>query len=109
MNDIKFKVWVKTSKKMKQWDEIKDDLKASELVSDKCFTFLQYTGVKSFDGKEIYQGDIVTPINQKKKYTVSWGMNGWVFFDGWEITAFITGDLEVIGNVFENPNLWNGQ
>jgi hypothetical protein len=65
---------------------------------------LQYTGLKDKHGKEIYEGDILkyrngrfsNPIEFPKDYTL--------------LSARIEGGnpvmaVEVIGNIYENPNL----
>lgn len=84
-----------------------------EFIKDNDFVFQQYTGIKDKNNKEIYEGDIL-----KCK-----GYDGWFDEKGFyynkivnfeiqpsgesEIAGFIyiSNDREIIGNIFENPEL----
>lgn len=59
MREIKFRAWDKEQAKMKKdfrFDEFND---VNGYFADNDFVFMQYTGLKDKDGKEIYEGDIV--------------------------------------------------
>lgn len=72
---------------------------------------MQYTGIKDKNGKEIYEGDIVQWIDSDGKIR-----KDNVFFENgafricnsnFEIWEY--GELEAIGNIYENPELLEGK
>jgi len=74
---------------------------------DGFFKLMQYTGLKDKNGKEIYEGDIVKGTGGEFNEEV-WeaGWNEDRDFIGWSITPQNCEDgLEIIGNIYENPEL----
>lgn len=83
---------------------------------------MQYTGLKDKNGKEIYEGDIIAEwedgLEKVERYQVKWhGEDGYPAFDiepnHFEETNALSFyaqngegyELEVIGNIYENPEL----
>ena len=111
MREIKFRVW--------DYDKMRYDvtgLKCNNgLVEgfylDDIYAFghiMQYTGINDKNGKEIYEGDILEYNNIK--YQVKWS-NNFMFIltankiGGGMLCEYSMENMEIIGNIFENPEL----
>jgi len=125
MREIKFRVWDLESKKMITPgvdSVIIITINGIFIDSDK-YSVMQYTGLKDKDGKEIYEGDILTG-----NYRVGFGYYedvGDDYYDGigfyttpveekynWQQESITLTDVkqsEVIGNIYENPELLGGK
>ena len=135
MREIKFRAWHKTAKEMFIEDGIKcrfgECLKF--LWEKQPVEVMQYTGLKDKNGKEIYEGDILCiktkdwssekdksvwnkeivwikcqdltytkayfDLEAKRKWDNDCSWEDWD--DSWEINE----NIEVIGNIYENPEL----
>ena len=118
MREIKFRVW---DEKYNQWDTSPLTIHPAESVVKQGRVIQQSTDLKDKNGKEIYEGDIL-----KFKSFDSWNdkvgfyYNSQVFyctplarfrhsfknFDNICGTDFdLKDEMEVIGNIFENPEL----
>lgn len=86
-------------------------------VTPEDYIPMQFTGLKDKHGKEIYEGDILNYPREEQVISVRWSSDGyWAFYehrgfdDGvgrgdWRLTTGISLNSEVIGNIYENPEL----
>lgn len=133
MREIKFRAWDKIGKRMGevnyikysnvQYNQVSARFKQNEKTFDEWFNYgdkdgcdniilMQYTGLKDRQGVEIYEGDVLD-------YDNGIGIKGIVkwYEDGFAIGILGAGDasnkslyqstedIEVIGNIHENPEL----
>jgi len=82
-------------------------------VSCDADAIMQYTGLKDRNDKKIYEGDIIKCHDQWSKdkvYFVEYGLAGFYPFadedDG--VPYPVPEECEIIGNMFENPELYFG-
>lgn len=97
MRQIKFRAWDKLRLEMYEigtldcpW--IYDDIK-----------IMQFTGLYDLHGKEIYEGDIVRYELQEgvmRQGVIEYSKNGF-----WLRNGYCPYNSEVIGNIYENPEL----
>ena len=115
MREIKFKAWDKLNKDMFNVESINFQERRvyKNTVSYRKFEdidLMQYTGLKDKNGKEIYEGDIVTLHNGKYKVIFNTEEARFVLRDDeFEMNIPFTNNnnerMEVLGNVYENPEL----
>lgn len=134
MKEIKFRAYNKDWKMMAQPEDIlkiyfdgvtnsacdikfnittTDGVRHDEIWEDsKDVILMQFTGLLDKNGKEIYEGDIVNwteidPMspNPNKVTEVKWENWGFNFRMNWEDGQVSPISYEVIGNIYENPEL----
>ena len=127
MREIKFRAWDHEDKKMWKviafsesiWGESeepniticdfgKDPTNyETEIRNSTNYELMQYTGLKDKNGEEIFEGDIVqfkSIRNITERYEVEYTNYGeWAI--GIQRLSTRFGNCEVIGNIYENPDL----
>lgn len=126
MREIKFRAWNKNTKRMLngvsslEWDYIGSimiGVKESQVLRKKfnpigAIELMQYTGLKDKNGKEIYEGDILRGLTVGN-FWVQWKDKSACFGIG-DLSENIPlkyyledilNEVEVIGNIYENPEL----
>lgn len=98
MREIKFRAWNKKENRMFKVGQIEFDYLEQGRYED--IEFMQYTGLKDKNGKEIYEGDIVNQEGLDTNSVVEY--RGAQFTYG-ERLAFP--NVIVVGNIYENPEL----
>lgn len=144
MRDIRFRAWDKAHKCLHT--DIQNKSLITEVFNDKIwqspqpslrsegnrerFVFMQFTGLKDRNGKEIYESDVVTTDpdlweGKNGNWLVKWSSinMGFVFTrskdktaETWKVQPRKPGidggsplmGVEVIGNIYENPELLEG-
>lgn len=114
MREIKFRAWIKDKKKMVYG---KDATSSAHFTDSFKYRkneveLMQYTGLKDKNGKEIYEGDVIKAESRLWQADFKDGCFVGVDFKNvaWdELVNIGYGETEVIGNIYENPELLNNE
>ncbi len=131
MDEIELRAWDIESSVMMDWEEIQEMWESegysSGILRGDHWVPMLYIGRKDKNGKKIHAGDVVKVIDNEKSnrlanspryniekkavdFEVRWHepWMGFYFFTGKEIhmdIATLPENLEIIGNIYENPEL----
>ena len=125
---IKFRVWDKEENKMHKVKTIEFSRRGARIIHlaevnsngkgdhkrwHSSVELMQSTGLKDINGTEIYEGDIIkNPYDEI--YTVKWFDAAFYLEEkyngGFDYFELYSGDnKKVIGNIYENPELLEGE
>lgn len=117
MREIKFRAWVKDEKRMLAGQDLCRIIANYHGLNNEEWAnleMMQFTGLKDKNGKEIFEGDVVRD-SEYRRLTVRFNTEGDFYglcFQG-IITVFQNPSpkvidkygIEIIGNIYENPEL----
>ena len=107
MRKTKFRIWDKKFKKMRYNPLIPDTSFLNDAFLDERFIFMQFTGIKDRDKKEIYEKDICLFDGELfiivKKYMGFWFKSA----ETAELFVFHNElyNIKILGNEYETPEL----
>jgi uncharacterized phage protein (TIGR01671 family) len=108
MREIKFRAWNLSDECMQSWHSLWTH-SLCQLITDQRLILMQYTGLKDKNGKEIYEGDILVHEDFAYKKHKVLGVMQWEESSAGFTQFYPISKFEVIGNIYENPELLEAQ
>ena len=123
----RYRAWIKTEKRMIETDDILGiDYENKEIVTQQIYfknglpddrdiyfydfdeiVLMQSTGLKDKNGKEIFDGDVVKCnglLGTIESFKAMW-ICSFVKYNNYQKVGFFAREIEVVGNIYENPDL----
>lgn len=107
MRENKFRAWYPLKNKMIFLEECRAD-KWFWFFNDVTLKRMQYTGLKDKNGKEIYEGDMLRISFREDFQIVRYAKDGYFATSEFALFELIRDEgytYEVVGNIYENPEL----
>lgn len=113
--EIKFRAWIHDENNVIDgymddhvfiWNDDEIWIDGDVVDIDGCIEVMQYSGLKDKNCEEIYEGDIVTCRHFIENGVIEYLYSSfYVKYElGWMILSTAK-DIEIIGNIYENPEL----
>ena len=101
-NRFKFRVWDEVNNKFYS-QEVLNALPLNVFLASKHIQ--QYTGLKDKNGKEIYEGDIITALHDfgPAGFAERTAVINWDNINGYQWQYWDLDSIKVIGNIFNPP------
>jgi len=116
--EIKFRAWSKSRNKMLQpsdatsvfWPSLRL-CEYDDRGNQVTLKLMQFTGLQDVNGTDIYEGDIVSSdyYYPEPEFAAITFSEGKFVADSAEQDAYLYGNLVVVGNIHENPELLEPQ
>ena len=111
MREIKFRAWDKKFDRMVGIGGIQDlfSIRSDGIPSNENYVLMQYTGLLDKTRKEIWEGDRFHFGEDEHICLFQSGCFGWEENGEFYDLRLVYSCVEVIGNIYENPELMKGE